>query len=92
MIGKNRIASGSHASEKGYLRTLDTLAEESMMSVYCTCGRIVILDRSEMKVRLKLGKELECTSCRNRRIAREIDVMNDHFNGIEEPDGLLLRR
>ncbi len=91
LIGKNMIASGSHASQRGYLRTLDTLAEESMMSVYCVCGRIVVLDRSEMKLRLNLGKELECSSCRNRRISHEIDVMNDHFNGIEEPDGLLLR-
>lgn len=83
--------SGSYASMHG-MRTLDSLAEASMMSVYCQCGRIVVLDRSEMRVRLSLGKELECTSCRNARISFEIDAMNDHFNGIEEPDGLLLRR
>ena len=62
-----------------------------MMSVYCECGRIVVLDRAEMRLRLGLGKELECSTCRNARISREIDAMNDHFNGIEEPDGLLLR-
>lgn len=81
----------SYASQKGYLRTLDTMAEASMMSVYCPCGRIVVLDRSEMRVRLGLGKELECTSCRNQRISQEIDAMNDHFNGIEESDEVLFR-
>ncbi len=61
---------------------------ESLMSVYCTCGRIVVLDRAEMKLRLSLGKELECTRCRNARISFEIDAMNDHYNGIEEVDAL----
>ena len=60
------------------------------MSVYCECGRIVILDRAEMKIRLSLGKELECMSCRNARISREIDALNDHFNGIDEVDCELL--
>lgn len=90
LIGKSTSDSGSHASQSGYLRTLDTMAESSMMSVYCTCGRIVVLDRSEMHLRLGLGKELECSSCRNQRIAREIEAMDDHFNGVDEPDGLLL--
>ena len=82
--------SGSYLPRRGYLRPLDTIAESSMMSVYCECGRIVVLDRAEMHLRLGLGKELECSTCRNARISREIDAMNDHFNGIEEPDGLLL--
>ncbi|MDO5862548.1 MAG: hypothetical protein Q4Q58_07150 [Thermoplasmata archaeon] len=66
------------------------MAEASMMSVYCSCGRIVVLDRNEMRLRLRLGKELECTSCRNQRISMEIDAMDNHYNGIEEADGLLL--
>lgn len=91
MTDNNEFDSGSYALRHGCLRTLDSMAEVSMMSVYCNCGRIVVLDRSEMRVRLQLGKELECASCRNARISREIDEMNDHFNGVEEPDGLLLR-
>ena len=35
----------------------------------------------EIKLKLKLGKELECTDCRNARISREIDEMNMHFSG-----------
>ncbi len=90
MIGKTERDSVSLASQHGFMRTLDTTAEISMMSVYCTCGRIVVLDRSEMRLRLSLGKELECTSCRNARISHEIDVINDHFEGIDEPDPMFL--
>ena len=43
-----------------------------------------------MKIRLSLGKELECMNCRNARISREIDALNDHFNGIDEVDCELL--
>lgn len=91
MIANKRLDSGSYAVHGGRIEMLDTVPEAGMMSVYCTCGRIVPLDRSEMRVRLKLGKKLECMSCRNARISHEIDVMNDHFNGIDEPDASLLR-
>ena len=52
-----------------------------MKNSYCKCGCIIGLDSSEMKLKLKLGKELECTDCRNARISREIDEMNMHFSG-----------
>jgi hypothetical protein len=52
------------------------------MCVYCACGRIVGLDRSEMQLKLALGKELQCTVCRNERISREIDYFNDLYNGL----------
>ena len=90
MKGTQNSDSGSYLPHRGYMRPLDAVAESSMMSVYCECGRIVVLDRAEMRLKLGLGKELECSSCRNARISQEIDAMNDHFNGIEEPDGLLL--
>ena len=51
-----------------------------MKKIYCKCGCIIGLDSSEMKLKLKLGKELECTDCRNARISREIDEMNMHFS------------
>ena len=53
-----------------------------MKKIYCKCGRIIGLDYSQMKLKLALGKELECTECRNARIAKDIDELNDHFNGI----------
>ena len=43
-----------------------------------------------MRLKLSLGKELECMSCRNARISREIDALNDHFDGVEEVDDWLL--
>ena len=52
-----------------------------MKKIYCKCGCIIGLDSSQMKLKLKLGKELECTECRNARISRDIDELNMHFSG-----------
>jgi len=56
------------------------------MKIYCSCGRIVGLDRNEMQLKKKLGKELECVGCRNLRISEEIDDLNNHFDGVSEED------
>lgn len=61
---------------------LDKFSSKDEMCVYCACGRIVALDRSEMKLKLALGKDLECTACRNRRISEEIDYLNNLYDGI----------
>jgi len=68
--------------------TLDRVPASMTMSVYCRCGKIVVLDRSEMVLKLKLDKELECMECRNRRIDREIEEMDNHYLGISEEDVL----
>ncbi len=65
---------------------LDTLMDGPLMSVYCKCGRIVVLDRSEMRLKLSLGKDLQCMKCRNMRISEEIDALDNLFNGIVEED------
>lgn len=72
------------------MRPLDAFDDDLAMSVYCKCGRIVIQDRSEMRLRLSLGKELECMSCRNIRISEEIDALNNHYNGVEEVEDWLV--
>ena len=74
----------SYASSNGHTKLLDEVSSSSMMSVYCGCGRIVNQDRSEMKLKLDLGKELECTTCRNTRISHEIDELNQHFEPVQE--------
>jgi hypothetical protein len=56
-----------------------------MRKTYCKCGRIIGLDSSQVDVKIHLGKDLECSVCRNARISREIDDMNNHFNNLEEP-------
>ena len=76
----------SYVSGNGTMRTLDSAATSMMMSVYCSCGRIVVLDRSDMKLKLSLGKQLECMSCRNARISEEIDSINNHFDGVQDDD------
>jgi hypothetical protein len=68
--------------------TLDNLSSLDRMCVYCACGRIVALDRSEMQLKISLGKELQCTVCRNARISQEIDSMNSLFEGIPEEECL----
>lgn len=90
MIENNDQYSDSFASKYVLPHPLEDLSGDSAMSVYCQCGRIVILDRSEMKLKLSLGKELECMACRNARISNEIDALNDHFNGVPEVDDWLL--
>lgn len=55
-----------------------------MKKIYCSCGRIIGLDSSQMNLKLKLGKDLECTECRNARISRDIADLNAHFDGTEE--------
>ena len=44
--------------------------------IYCSCGRLVDIDRNACKVKKNLHKELECARCRNLRIAREIEFLN----------------
>lgn len=34
-----------------------------------------------MDLKLSIGKTLECTQCRNKRISGEIELLNRHFNG-----------
>ena len=55
------------------MNTLDGF-EQDFSIIYCSCGRIVNIDRRICAVKKHLGKQLECASCRNRRIARELEA------------------
>ena len=61
--------------------TFNVAGLSRMKKIYCKCGRIIGLDSAQMKLKLKLGKELECTECRNARISKDIDEINMHFDG-----------
>ncbi len=65
---------------------LAKLDSAPVANAYCTCGRIVVLDRSVISMKIALGKEIQCMSCRNARISREIDTLNDIFNGVVEEE------
>ena len=69
----------------GQYFTLDSVNPKAFKKIYCSCGRIVDLDRSEVDLKEKLGKNVECIKCRNVRISKEIDMLNDHYDGKEAP-------
>jgi len=80
----------SDAKNNAGICTLDNAGPRSFMKICCACGKIVDLDRKEMKIKKSLKKDLECTACRNVRISREIDFLNSHFDGtLESEEGLL---
>ncbi|MDD3399284.1 MAG: hypothetical protein PHW93_06810 [Candidatus Methanomethylophilaceae archaeon] len=54
--------------------------------VYCSCGCIVDLDKRVINLKQRLGKDIECMSCRNNRISADIDILERHFSGCLEED------
>ena len=64
--------------------TLDQVRPSALKKIYCRCGSIVGLDKSQISVKLKLKKELECPMCRNIRISKDIDEMNGVLEVAEE--------
>ena len=57
-----------------------------MKKVYCACGRIVDMDGDYFLMRMNLGKQVECCFCRNHRVGREIEELNNHFLGLDRED------
>ncbi|MBO4348651.1 MAG: hypothetical protein J5812_03655 [Candidatus Methanomethylophilaceae archaeon] len=47
------------------------------------------LDRQEMEFKICLGKELECSKCRNQRISREIEMLDAIFSGLVDENGCI---
>jgi ribosomal protein S27E len=52
--------------------------------VLCKCGAVAELDRSVLKTKRYLGKNVECRRCRNNRIAREKDELDKEYFDIHE--------
>ena len=77
MLSGGKIRSSTNAATT----TFNVAGLSRMKKIYCRCGCIIGLDSAQMKLKLKLGKELECTECRNARISRDIDELNTHFSG-----------
>ena len=77
MLSGGKIRSSTNA----VITTFNVAGLSRMKKIYCRCGCIIGLDSAEMKLKLKLGKELECTECRNARISQDIDELNMHFSG-----------
>lgn len=64
------------------LETIDSVRSSSLKKIYCKCGNIVGLDKEHVSIKKKLEKKLECPRCRNMRISRDIDEINNLFAGV----------
>lgn len=47
----------------------------------CSCGEIAEVDSAVVRLKRRLGKDVECRVCRNERIAKELDALELHFLG-----------
>ncbi|MDD1773492.1 MAG: hypothetical protein LUQ14_02580 [Methanomassiliicoccales archaeon] len=60
---------------------------EMMLGLYpkskalCSCGEIAEMDSSVVRLKRRLGKDIECRTCRNQRIAKELEALEMHFSG-----------
>jgi hypothetical protein len=52
----------------------------------CSCGSLADLDSAVVSLKGGLGKRVECRECRNKRIAREHEMLEKHFSGEEEQE------
>ncbi len=58
----------------------------SMNKALCGCGALADLDTEVVKRKQGLGKRVECVNCRNRRIARERELLELHFLGQDDEE------
>jgi hypothetical protein len=58
----------------------------SMNKALCGCGAIADLDTNVVRRKHDLGKRVECSRCRNRRIAEEREALDRHFIGADEEE------
>lgn len=77
-----------HSTDYSSYSTIDNVGRDGMKKVYCKCGCIIDLDSSYLIRRLKLGKDLECVNCRNARISKEIDELNNIYSPDAQDDDL----
>jgi len=56
--------------------------------VLCSCGAIADVDCGMANTKRGLGKNVECRTCRNQRIASEMLEIRRHFYGEDEEYGL----
>lgn len=85
-----RQTMGKSVPEQPRKAAITVLVEDGRMfggptsRVLCKCGSVAELDRSVIGTKRGLGKVVECRRCRNLRIAREREELEQEFNGILE--------
>ena len=55
--------------------------ESPKRKVLCLCGAIADIDSGIASTKKRLGKSVECRSCRNERIAQEMEDLRSHYAG-----------
>ena len=55
--------------------------ESPKRKVLCLCGAVADVDSRIASTKKRLGKSVECRSCRNERIAQEMEELRSHFSG-----------
>jgi hypothetical protein len=61
--------------------------ESPKRRVLCLCGAVADVDSRIANTKKRLGKSIECRSCRNERIAHEMDDLRSHFSGEDGENG-----
>ncbi|MCG7844103.1 MAG: hypothetical protein MIO90_01575 [Methanomassiliicoccales archaeon] len=52
-------------------------------TVLCACGALVRLDQGSVYRRRTMGKPVECRTCRNQRVAMELENLDNEFYDCE---------
>ncbi len=60
--------------------------ESPKRKVLCLCGAVADVDSRIASTKKRLGKNIECRSCRNERIAQEMEELRSHFSSENEED------
>lgn len=80
----NPVISDDHSPEKSRDLREVMFGNFSRKKILCQCGAIADIDLAVVRLKHKLGKEVECMTCRNQRIARELEALDAHFTNPEE--------
>lgn len=62
----------------------EKLIDSSKNKVFCTCGAIADLDSTVVNLKKRLGKDVECRHCRNRRISKELRELRELYSEDKE--------
>jgi len=97
--GESRLTSGIDKARTGFISqplsssNCFSARGEVMFGIYpkskalCSCGEIAEMDSAVVRLKRRLGKDIECRSCRNERIAKELEALELHFSGQDEEEG-----
>lgn len=63
---------------------LDDVDSSIFTKIYCSCGRFIDMDTKTLNLKQNLHKPIECIHCRNLRISKELDLLDEEYTIVEE--------